>query len=1140
MAKNATTAVPIDSTIPTADAAPQPPPADTALAGRVNTPAPLSAPSLPAAGSGLATTRVPSQPDGVTGVQPFLSMRDPKAESLVEFKEPFRVSLDSLYTSLYFNSVFEPSARPDRSGRASRAVLLDWRPKRWYREYKAVSDAMRMARFDVKRASAELAALENDGAYLPSTDKEEQDERIRACRRRYFQYREQFEALVAERNDLEREIRAAGYLLGSGKVPPAVSDLGYDFYLVGGVPAYKDFAPLQIPSTTDLGDDAAWTETEKALRERLFSNPRFSKAARALYQTKLVSLANKPAFVPSIQTDLETLDQEVALVESQQTQLRKELDDVAVEIANWTDDRAVLSDAQILFRPYSGGEYPLEGGGPGPSNNATFKEWLSTSFATLKAFGYKLNVSGANYSVSIADYPGFDWYQDYQINVASFPVEVFHPWDWFDVRRTWSPGWTERVGTRYEYRYTINGDVEIRNFFESALRCCDQLIKQDLPRHAEELKTRITTLENNKAGINLQRSDLANNSLGRARASFVDAWNSPDVIDRNLQGESVVDPNADPLADLLSDVQSEGEKPRLYRLEIRSDGYYTQEGQSLLEFARGADALSHLPILLLPAFGRDGEPVSEALNAVVNPARSGRTRAVPTVTFVETYRVSVRWNGYCLGELTQTINLFPGEKKQLTTTRTTRLMRELASSESRESEQARTDTASFEESLETELSESNTTALSSSKEDQQSRTTTATHLVADSTERVDTAGVQGGLGGSSSTNTNISADGTYNSASSKSERKPAPSNDSTGKQGAGGMTEKSNSGLGGALHGDKQNMKSEQHGFTFDARTTTTSVHRDDKTDALEISQNQINKVASQESRESFKKALSNTVRKVASEVSCKNKVSVNVSRRTTSEDTFARTETVTIENPNVGRTLNYHLFQLQNVYEVTTTLIDVKIVVDPGVEVVKSSEITDVRVFNLEEFGRIFFGYDTEDPRAALLATTVARHVFRNYCDFEMTDPSRKPALLMTDILPFDPEMLGRLNLSAAGLGAGDASAETAIHALREALVYLKGRSFKFRPVETLPAQTETINTGSFHMDAEVGTQPATEAYLEDRRNAEAQRQRVEIDELRARIQAGVFQPAWPSGLTSLSVYQGGGALGDAVTAAAAPAARP
>ena len=43
------------------------------------------------------------------------------------------------------------------------------------------------------------------------------------------------------------------------------------------------------------------------------------------------------------------------------------------------------------------------------------------------------------------------------------------------------------------------------------------------------------------------------------------------------------------------------------------------------------------------------------------------------------------------------------------------------------------------------------------------------------------------------------------------------------------------------------------------------------------------------------------------------------------------RLETIEISNQNVGKTLNYYFFQLQNIYQTITETENVKIVVDPG-----------------------------------------------------------------------------------------------------------------------------------------------------------------------------------------------------------------
>jgi hypothetical protein len=285
----------------------------------------------------------------------------------------------------------------------------------------------------------------------------------------------------------------------------------------------------------------------------------------------------------------------------------------------------------------------------------------------------------------------------------------------------------------------------------------------------------------------------------------------------------------------------------------------------------------------------------------------------------------------------------------------------------------------------------------------------------------------------------------------------------------------------------------------------------------LLISQKQTAQKSNKESKETLKKALSNVINKAASEASENNKVSFTSSTSRELETTASRKETVSLENPNVGRTINYHLFQAQNIFETSTALIDVKIVLDPGIEIVKYSDLTDLRVFDLEEFGRIYFNSDAEDPRIALLAAIVARQVFKTYGRID-GKPGAGDAIRFTDVVPMDEEMYNVLNLSFPWQAEGSLE-ESLVAPLRKALTYHKSISLRFNEVELIPPAVHTVNSGSYYMDSEVGLQPATEKYLEDRRDIQTEKQRVEIEEIRARIKEGVFHQPLPAGLTTLNL---------------------
>jgi hypothetical protein len=570
-----------------------------------------------------------------------------------------------------------------------------------------------------------------------------------------------------------------------------------------------------------------------------------------------------------------------------------------------------------------------------------------------------------------------------------------------------------------------------------------------------------------------------------AREAFVDDWNRASIMETTAIGEKLVSPNSDPLTDLIAELENDAESTKIYTVEYRSDGYYTQDGQSLLDFIAVAEKLPHLPILLFPVFDRHGRKLAGVTNAVVNPVRSAKVIKLPTITFVETYRTAVRWKGYCLGPLTQTINLFPGEKKELVIEHSTKLAEKLSRTDSAETSRSTTVTRSFEEQLQQELSEKNAIALTESVSEDNERKQEVSRVITDEVSQVDRLALTFNIGQGAETSTNVTGTGKSQGGSSAS--------------------------------GSKDTKKSDTKGLNLEASKTTTAGHSDVKSEAMTISQKQAAQKSNQESKETLKKALSNVINKAASEASENNKVSFTSTTSRDLETTASRKETVVLENPNVGRTVNYNLFQAQNIFETRTALIDVKIVLDPGIEIVKHSDLTDLRVFDLEEFGRIYFNSDAEDPRIAVLAAIVARQVFKTYGGIG-SKPSAADAIRFTDVVPMDEEMYNVLNLSFPWQVEGSLE-ESLVAPLRKALTYLKSLSLKFNEVEQVPPAVHTVNSGSYYMDSEVGLQPATEKYLEDRRDIQTEKQRAEIEEIRARIKEGVFHQPLPAGLTSLAV---------------------
>ncbi len=1084
-------------------------------------------PSQPPASGG--SPMVPVASEGMTGgptsqsaLADFVSVQPPRARTVIEFKEPFKVSLDSLYSSLYLNSSLAPEPVTEAPGKPTRALLLDERPKRWYRELKNLDDAIRLSKLEVKRRSQLLDDLESAGVYpadvvkddvpAPADDEasteldptsaseawinrvDEHDRKIMEIRKRYLLAHDKLEGLVAERNVLVQEMRVGGFLVREdpAQVPQELKDLGYDFQVLGGVRGFADFKPIPTGGK-DVSDSKTWSDIDTALGDGL--SGRLSDQSTASFSAARTRVSSQDAFLASIAGDLSALDAEIETTDNTVSQLLKQKDEIENSTERWRDVRQILQDAQLQFPYFQWADYPVDGSGSGPQNNDRFRDWLSSHAQGIHEFLYTFSSSGSDYQVEIDRYEGFGWTHGYQIRVETVPL--FRPRAWFEpgIGDIW-------IGNRQDIYYDMHKDAEIRNFFAVGMSICDHHINVLLPQEEAKLAGQVAVLSNTSVGLTHQRQDLVDNGLHQARLQFLDAWNRSDVIESQIDAERVVDPNADPLMDLLAEIEGEGDLAKVYTVEFDGDGYTTNEGQPILDFVESASSLPHVVVLLLPVFDRLGRVQPEVQNAVVNPARSTRLAQLPSIAFVETYRTDIVWKGFCLGELSRSVNLFPGEEKELVIEKRTRLAEKMSTKEERSTVTRRKMTASFEERLEDAFTEKNRNASKSSLKEIDGRKQTVGRVLTDEHRKTDSL--------------SVAMDLTGNISKSKEETASYENID----QGDGGDKETTK------YDGKRGKSRSLGAQVGWKAGSETSDINKDVKSDALTITRHQTSQKSNEESKETVKKSIANRLRKVASEASAENKVSFSMLSVTDYEETNAEKETVQLSNPNAGRTMNYHFFQVQNLYETRTHLADVQVVVDPGIELVKGGDLTDTRVFQLEEFGKILCNMDERDARVALLSAIVARQVIKTYTRFEMAPQSGKDVLRITDAAPVDLELLSLLNLTNewSEWDAGKSLEQNLVGPLREALAHLKGRSFRFHEVDLLEPQSETVNTGSYFMDAEVGGQPATERYLEERREIETQKQRSEVEHQRAQTAARVFFPKVPEGVTELSMDPGSG----------------
>ncbi len=317
-----------------------------------------------------------------------------------------------------------------------------------------------------------------------------------------------------------------------------------------------------------------------------------------------------------------------------------------------------------------------------------------------------------------------------------------------------------------------------------------------------------------------------------------------------------------------------------------------------------------------------------------------------------------------------------------------------------------------------------------------------------------------------------------------------------------------------------------------DNTSTKTSNWSNNRNKTLTISNLVNSEKATNNSKDTLKKNVSNIVKKTASEVSENNKIMISSSTSEEFEEKTSEKETIKLENPNIGRTVNYNFFQLQNFFEIQTNLVDVKLVVDPGYEVIKGSNLSDVRIFELEEFGKIYPNLDKKDPRSILFAAFIARQVLNHYTNFS-SSKVKASNLKILDGRTFDDDIFKILhfsdpideNLSLNNLYSEEINEQFTVEYLAKltkklssALTILKSIPFKFNTTSLLDFETVTVNSGSYYLEADVGRKSATEQYLEDRRDIEIDMQQAVVDHQKKQTEEKIFFPEIPDTVTHLN----------------------
>lgn len=644
----------------------------------------------------------------------------------------------------------------------------------------------------------------------------------------------------------------------------------------------------------------------------------------------------------------------------------------------------------------------------------------------------------------------------------------------------------------------------------------------NIPAEKNNLENQIRKIELQIPMYKASAMASIDNRFSQKRQDFLRFWNDPKKNQtHSVSNRDLVFPDEDPLADFLessTDIQKEDGKEhkkerKVYFFNPTPNGFYNQYGQSLADFM----SINHTKedVVVLPAFDKDGRISDEMIQVVRHPKPSQNiTAKLPVIKFVETTAIDIGWKGYGLGELSHSFNLFPGEDKVLVVEKKTRLTRNRSETRGSESSSTRQVSSSFEENLQNEFSK----GTQESTEEEDVKITEETQLKANRLTEIE--------------EDVIAKENTDLIKMMRSREESTQEDDGKTTAWDGGDNESATSLR--RIELEKDYLSELREKGTKTSELNKRSWNRASE-DALKTSQSQQGRRMTNQSQDMLLKDMSNTIRKISNDTSMNNKVEISAVSSEEHEESTLNKETIHIQNPNNGKTINYNFYQIQNLYGTSIKLTDVKCVINTGVELIEGTGINDVKVFELEEFGKIFANSDGSD-RSAILAAVIVNQVMKRYANFMPGVTSGNSTITVNsaylpnkedlDILMFRNKLPAEISKKLEGSGIDVREGiKDFVAQIRQALKHLKRIPFVFKDTIVKEEIPTSVNTGSYHVESQVGIMPATEEYLEDRRDIETARQRAIVERFRAQTKEKVFFPEIPDGVTHLdtgSSHQG------------------
>lgn len=502
---------------------------------------------------------------------------------------------------------------------------------------------------------------------------------------------------------------------------------------------------------------------------------------------------------------------------------------------------------------------------------------------------------------------------------------------------------------------------------------------------------------------------------------------------------------------MLRSVDKSQKRKDVRRYKTQDGQFVDQYGVSLelhVKRTTGGQDLETDTLILLPIDDNDME--SGRVLMVRNPAFSGKRVSPVSCTFREAYKMDLSWLGITLGEYHHSINLLPGETRDVKVT--TRRM----------------------SSWETTVSVTSKTnrKMTGEREKQTKRTDDLEDKIHSELER----------------NGN-SLDDVKNTYTSSSASKTKFSADF-------GIPD-----LG--------------LGLTMSAEGETTRSGVYDK--------------HYKKSLDTVNKNVKDLMNKASTEVSERNKVSfsedssteTSQSRTDRSSASEEQTETIKIHNPNMGRTVNYHFFQIRNLYGTLIHAENAQFSFDTGVEIIPGTGITIRYSYSLSSFTRLANDLDLFSAEDSIrIRNIISAFVLRRYIRID------------NEALEGMPRVVRAGNRSKKGLSNSELkqlrnTVTAAITGWRDRqeitnqLASVKDMIFSAQSAQISTEDLYAVNSGKFFVDSQVGVGEAVEAYLIDRRDIETATRRTQVEEIRERAAKGKFYQKLPDSVTHLN-YDG------------------